>query len=134
MKNKTHIKSWSNFLKDVPTDALLSEIESRKSQKSISVNKLTDTIMKKIDTAIEMFGSYSFDDKGPYEVMDIKSIIKDLSAKSLKEMSDILSEVLDNYSNYDRALSVVNTIIGEFDYLPEDEFDDLLNSDDRFGY
>lgn len=128
-----NIKNWSKFLKDVPTDALLSEIESRKTKNS-SVSEPANEIMSKIDVAIENFGSYSFDDKGPWEVMNIKSIKKSLSEKSIKEIASILSEVLDNYSNYKRALSVVNCIICEFDNLPEDEFDELLDSDDRFEY
>jgi hypothetical protein len=44
------------------------------------------------------------------------------------------SKILDNYSNYERAFSVVGCIIGEFDSLPEDEFDELLDSDERFEY
>lgn len=129
-----NIKNWSEFLKDVPTDALLSEIETRKIKQSSSVSESAKDIMSKIDKAIEMFGSYSFDDKGPWEVMDINSIKKNLSTKSIKEIAAILSEILDNYSNYKRATSVVGCIIGEFDSLPEDEFDELLDSDDRFEY
>jgi hypothetical protein len=129
-----NIKNWSEFLKDVPTDALVSEIESRKSQKSGSVSKTAADIMKKIDEAIKMFGSYSFDDKGPDEVMDIDSITAKLKGKPVKEIGSILSEILDNYSDSKRALRFVECIIGEFDYLPEDEFTELLESDERFEY
>lgn len=130
----SNIKNWTEFLKDVPTDALLSEIETRKIKQSASVSESATDIMSQIDKAIEMFGSYSFDDKGPWEVMDINSIKKNLSTKSIKEIAAILSEILDNYSNYKRATSVVGCILGEFDSLPEDEFDELLDSDDRFEY
>ena len=130
----SNIKNWTEFLKDVPTDALLSEIETRKIKQSASVGESATDIMSQIDKAIEMFGSYSFDDKGPWEVMDINSIKKNLSTKSIKEIASILSQVLDNYSNYERASYVVNCILGEFDSLPEDEFDELLDSDDRFEY
>jgi hypothetical protein len=129
-----NIKNWSEFLKDVPTDALVSEIESRKSQKSGSVSKTAADIMKKIDEAIKRFGSYSFDDKGPDEVMDIDSITVKLKGKPIKEIASILSEILDNYSDSKRALRFVECIIGEFDYLPEDEFTELLESDERFEY
>ena len=130
----SNIKNWTEFLKDVPTDALLSEIETRKIKQSASVSESANEIMSQIDKAIEMFGSYSFDDKGPWEVMDINSIKKNLSTKSIKEIAAILSEILDNYSNYERATSVVGCILGEFDSLPEAEFDELLDSDDRFEY
>lgn len=129
-----NIKNWSEFLKDVPTDALVSEIESRKSQKYLSVSKTAAYIMEKIDDAIKRFGIYSFDDKGPDEVMDIDSIVRSLSGKSVKEIGSILSEILDNYSDSKRALRFVECIIREFDYLPEDEFTELLESDERFEY
>jgi hypothetical protein len=95
-----NIKNWSEFLKDVPTDALVSEIESRKSQKSGSVSKTAADIMKKIDEAIKMFGSYSFDDKGPDEVMDIDSITAKLKGKPVKEIGTILSVDVLEYSGY----------------------------------
>jgi hypothetical protein len=133
-----NIKNWSEFLKDVPTDALVSEIENRKEQKSGSYNpflsELATEIMKKIDEAIKRFGSYSFDDKGPDEVMDIDSVTAKLKGKPVKEIGSILSEILDNYSDSKRALRFVECIIGEFDYLPEDEFTELLESDERFEY
>jgi hypothetical protein len=129
-----NIKNWGEFLKDVPTDALLSEIEMRKIKQSSSVSESANDIMSQIDNSIERFGSYSFDDKGPWEVMDINSIKKNLSTKSIKEIGAILSEILDNYSNYERARSVVGCILGEFDSLPESEFDELLDLDDRFEY
>lgn len=129
-----NIKNWTEFLKDVPTAALLSEIESRKIKQSTSVSESANDIMSQIDKSIEMFGSYSFDDKGPWEVMNINSIKKSLSTKSIKEIASILSEILDSYSNYERAFSVVACILGEFDSLPEAEFDELLDSDDRFEY
>jgi hypothetical protein len=130
-----NIKNWSEFLKDVPTDALVSEIETRKSQKISSVSKTAADIMGKIDEAIKRFGIYSFDDKGPDEIMDIDFITRSLlSGKPVKEIGSILSEILDNYSDSKRALRFVECIIGEFDYLPEDEFTELLESDERFEY
>lgn len=129
-----NIKNWSEFLKDVPTDILLSEIENRKNKANENVSAEAVDIMNQIENAIKDFGSYSFDDKGPWEVMDIRSIKKRLSKKTVKEIADILSEVLDNYPDLERASRVVDSIIGEFDSLPEDKFIELLNYDDRFEY
>jgi hypothetical protein len=133
-----NIKNWSEFLKEVPTDVLLSEIENRKKSSYKNVSVEATNIMKQIDDAIKDFGEYSFDDKGPWEVMDIKSIKKKLtgfpSNKSIKEIASVLSEILDNYSDKVRGAEVVNCLIGEFDDLPEDEFDELLDSDERFEY
>ena len=136
------IKNWSELLKDVPTEALISEIEMRKSTSNGEANdnwfqttfKSAMIIMNETDKAIKKYGEYSFDDKGPWEVMNFDSIIKDLKEKSVTEIANILSEVLDNYRNYNRASSVVSCIISELDYLPEDEFEQLLGSDERFEY
>lgn len=128
------IKKWSEFLKDVPTEALISEIEMRNSNSQSNSSQSALYIMSEIDKAIKKFGEYSFDDKGPWEVMNFDSIVKDLKDKSMKEIGFILSEVLDHYSNKDRAMSTVSCIISELDYLPEDQFDELLNSDERFEY
>ncbi len=128
------IKNWSEFLKDVPTEALLSELKSRGNKKYDSVSDIANDIMKDIDKAIELFGSYSFDDKGPYEVMNLVPIVKKLKDKPISEIGSILSEVLDKYSDLSRSTEVVNCILGEFDTLPKDKFDELLRLDDRFEY
>jgi hypothetical protein len=127
-----NIKNWKEFLKDVPTEILLSEIENRKNKNTIS--DLASFIIDKLDYAIKQFGSYTFEDKGPDEVIDIPSIKNKLSNKPIKEIAKILSEVLDNYPNYGHASSLVNYIIGEFDNLSDEDFEELLDSDDRFEY
>lgn len=91
-------------------------------------------LIEKIDAAIKRFGTYSYDDKGPYEVMNMKEIMTGLQSKPVKEIGKILSEVLDAYPVYGRAHSFVCCVIGELDYLPEEEFDELLDSDERFEY
>jgi len=91
-------------------------------------------LIDKIDAAIKRFGTYSYDDKGPYEVMNMKEIMIGLQSKPTAEIGKILSEVLDSYPNYGRAHSFVCCVLGELDYLPEEEFDELLGLDDRFEY
>ena len=127
------IKNWGEFLKDVPTYALLSEIENRNNKKYDSVSDIAAFIMKDIDEAITMFGTYTFDDN-PYEVMDIDSIMKKLKDKPIKEIGSILSEVLDKYPNSERSTYAVNTIIDEFESLPDDKWYELLSLDDRFKH
>jgi hypothetical protein len=105
---------------------------SKKQPVNISLDAIE--IINKIDAAIQKFGTYSYDDKGPYEVMNIDEIINNLKTKPIKEIGKILSEVLDNYPDQRRASYFVNTIIGEFDYLPEEEFDELFDCDERFEY
>lgn len=128
------MKDWSEILKDVPTEALHAEIESRKSIKNESISPAAIDIMDRIDKAVEKFGSYTFDDKGAWEVMSISSIKKELAGKPAEEIASILSEVLDSYSNKHRASETVSCIISELDDMPEEEFDRLLGSDERFEY
>lgn len=131
---------WKEFLKDVPTSELENEIKQRKSTGEYfkvkrNINPISLSIIGKIDDALKQFGSYTFDDKGPYEVMDIGSIVYALKQKEVEEISTILSQILDNYENKKRSSSLVSTIIGELDEsIPDDDFEELLNSDNRFEY
>ncbi len=136
------IKNWREFLKDVPTDILLSELDSRREDdmNSIDIDPVAIEIMSAIDDALTSFGSYSFGDKGPHEVMDIYSLKRKLLGKSINEIGEILTQVLDNYGdvstvgNDEHASETVNSIIGEFDDLSEEDFTELLDYDNRFEY
>lgn len=134
------IKKWKEFLKDVPTEAMLAELDRRNKEKSSDISEEALNIMKEIDCALSEFGSYTFKDKGPDEVMYISNIKKRLEKKSIREIASILTEVLDNYNSvyanikYDHANSVVNCLIDEFNSLPEEEFEELLSYDSRFEY
>ena len=130
------IKNWEEFIKEIPTDVLVSELERRKEEgkNNIKASPIAHDIMEEIDDALIQFGHYTFSDKGPWEVMDIGTFAYKLKSMSAKEAGTILSQVLDNYKDYDRAISAVNAIIGEFDSMPNEWFDELLNSDERFEY
>jgi len=138
------IKNWREFLKDVPTDVLLSEVDSRKEEKknSIDADPIAIEIIEDIDYALVRFGKYQFSDKGPHEVMDIYSIKRKLETKPIIEIGKILTQVLDYYGyddvvsvgDYSHGSRVVNSLIGEFDSLSEEDFTELLNCDDRFEY
>jgi hypothetical protein len=132
----SNIKNWEEFIKDIPTDILVSELERRKEEgkNNIKASPIAHDIMKEIDDALIQFGQYTFDDKGPWEVMDIGTFVYKLKSMSVKEVATILSQVLDNYNDYNRASSAVNAIIGEFDSMPEEWFEELLDSDKRFEY
>lgn len=126
------IKNWKEFIKDIPTDVLESELKRRKEE--IDIDPIAKDIMLKTDEALDRFGKYSFEDKGPWEVMDITSLTNQLKDKTAKDVGSILSKVLDNYNNQNYAKSVVGCIIGQLDSMPEDWFDELLDSDERFEY
>jgi len=128
MKDK-NVKSFGEFNE---ADSKMNQKEFSSLAESISHEAIE--IINKLDKAIQKFGTYSYDDKGPYEVMNIDAIVKNLQGKPVKEIGKILSEVLDNYPVYGRASTLVNCIIGEFDYLPEEEFYELFDCDERFEY
>jgi hypothetical protein len=107
---------------------------ARSKKQPVSISSDALDLINKIDAAIKKFGTYSYDDKGPYEVMNINEIMIGLQVKPITEIGKILSEVLDNYPNYDRAHTFVGCVIGELDYLPEEEFDKLFDLDERFEY
>lgn len=134
------IKNWEDFIKDIPTEALLAELERRKDteKNNIKASPIAFDIMEEIDDALIQFGHYTFGDKGPYEVMSISTISHKLKSKTVKEVAEILTQVLDNYESYSsvgsyrHAEDVVNTLIGELDDM--EWFDELFQYDDRFEY
>jgi hypothetical protein len=129
-------------IQDISTDVLIAELERRKEEEinSIQASPLAFMIMDRLDDALKTFGSYTFGDKGPHEVMDIRSIKNQLKDFTIVEIGSILSQVLDNGETYCEIATeyevsyLVNCIIGEFDDLPEAEFDSLFDCDDRFEY
>jgi hypothetical protein len=134
-----NVKNWLEFLKDIPTKELSDELERRKVINSIdSLNPLTIKIMGEINSALRRFGKYSFEDKGPEEVMNVQPIATELKTKSLEEVAEILKEVLDNYDKFSKvgdkshAKSMVDCLIHSLDDM--DWFDDLFEFDERFEY
>lgn len=47
-----------------------------------------------IDKALKVFGEYNYYDKGPYEVMDMRKIMKRFNAMPATEVRDVLLEVM----------------------------------------
>lgn len=90
-------------------------------------NEVGDFIISKLDIAIKRFGSYSYHDKGASEVMNLLEIESILKVKSAVEISNILKYVLDNHND---ATLLVDELLSSLD--DRDDFDDILNSDERF--
>jgi hypothetical protein len=143
----SNIKNWKEFLKDIPTEVLMAEVESRKEEKISSITSNIDPIAKEImddiDYALTQFGEYTFGDKGPDEVMNISEITDKLRILPVNRIASILSSVLDNYNDVSKAMtktkyryakSTVDTIICDLDDMPEEDFDKLFELDNRFVY
>lgn len=135
-----NIKNWEEFIKDIPTDVLVAELERRndENKNNIKSDPIAFDIMEEIDDALIQFGHYTFSDKGPWEVMDISTLVHKLKSKPVSEIANILTQVLDNYDkiskvgDYNHASEAVNSIIGELDNM--EWFGDLVKYDDRFEY
>ena len=91
-------------------------------------NMTAENILEKLTEALTRFGTYSFDDKGPYEVMNITPITNYVKTLSKEDAATIIKEVIDaeGYSNRNKALA--DAIAGECDDMPEDWFDYVLEN------
>jgi hypothetical protein len=74
------------------------------------MHTLSTRIIKELGEALKMFGSYTFDDKGPQEVMGINELCEELRKLPAKEACDILVEVATCKKHKGRGLSVAMSI------------------------
>jgi hypothetical protein len=95
------------------------------------VKTLSTRIIKELGEALKMFGSYTFDDKGPDEVMDIGGLVEELKKLTSNEASEVLFEVARAKNHKGRGLQVAMYLV--LDLQDWDELftisgiDDLLN-------
>lgn len=61
---------------------------------------------KQIDEALEMFGRYSYYDKGPTEVMFMNEIVDELNSMPATKVRDLLKKVM-NHPHGERFVSAV---------------------------
>lgn len=87
-----------------------------------------ENILEKLAEALTRFGTYSFDDKGPYEVMNIAPIARFVKTLSKEDAAAIIKEVIEAEGFSDRNKELANTIAGECDDMPEDWFDYVLEN------
>jgi hypothetical protein len=81
-------------------------------------------ILSKLKEALEKFGTYSFDDKGPDEVMNTQSIINELKTLSSEQAGLILKEV--SLSKNERGKRLAECLVSGLDDMPEEWFENLL--------
>ena len=81
-------------------------------------------ILQELRDALEQFGTYSFDDKGAYEVMDLNSISSSLRKLPSDMVGKILKEVGEGGED-GRAESLRDQIYGEFQEMPDDWFEEV---------
>lgn len=108
MKN---IKNWKAFSEGIE-------------QKEIT----SKTILQELEDALSKFGAYSFDDKGPHEVMNITPITDYIKTLSKEEAAAILKEVVDAEGYSDRNKELASAIVGDCDEMPEEWFDYVIDN------
>jgi len=92
-------------------------------------NKITSKeIVEEIKEAISMFGSYTYGDKGPQEVMDIDSIVDRLKELPVEDIITVLTEVRQRSGDAEPFLTVVAYSLQEWD----DPRTDILFESDVF--
>lgn len=131
---KFTVEEFKNYLllQDSMGDILynLSEeniINSNVKKKEDGYNEYGQYLCDELDKAISKYGKYTYHDKGAHEIMFIGSYIKELNEKSITEVANILSYVLDNHNDpYD----LVTALIGDMDN--REDFDELFKLDERF--
>ena len=84
-------------------------------------------IQKQIKDAVKTFGSYSYVDKGPGEVMNMSSIVSPLKTMSPREVGAILVELLKTA----HGRIFVEYVVGDFDRMPAQWVEELLAFDKR---
>jgi hypothetical protein len=89
------------------------------------MNTIQERVIKELGKALKMFGTYSFDDKGPDEVMNIEQFVTELETMPVADAAVAILEIATmKYSN-GRTLRVAEYLVQR---LEENEkfFDELV--------
>jgi hypothetical protein len=89
------------------------------------MNKLTKECLTELDVALKRFGTYSFDDKGPYEVMDVESLARKLRVMPVAEATTVLLELAASPEHKGRGNSLASVLVGELE-----DWDELFEHPD----
>lgn len=93
------------------------------------ITDLGQKILNELDEAIEKFGIYSYQDKGASEIINLEPLEEELNSLSTQEVIDVLKYLLDNHQDSKR---LVEELISSLDQ--REDFDDILDGDERFEY
>lgn len=74
--------------------------------------------IRQIKEARKLFGTYTWDDKGPRDVMDMQKIMKEFNAMSATEVRDILADVM----KYKHGYLFCSVVLVDSQNRPDEEF------------
>ena len=94
---------------------------------------IQERVMKELGVALKQFGTYSFDDKGPNEVMDLNPFIDEFLKMPRKDAAEAIIEIASSKKYKGRGLTVAMHLVTEMQDCPElfeiAGIDDILNGD-----
>lgn len=80
-----------------------------------------------IKYALKMFGEYTYNDKGPHEVMDMGSFISKFKALPALETKKILLEVLELDQQFGEKF--VSAVLVDMQDVPDEYWEELMTSE-----
>lgn len=97
------------------------------------MSDLAKRILEELGIALKQFGTYSFDDKGPNEVMDTNAFVEELRALSPTDAAMVLLDVAVSKKFKGRGLQVAMSLVTDLqdwdDLFAFPGIDDILNGD-----
>jgi len=84
-----------------------------------------DSIVKDVREAIDMFGRYTFEDKGAGEVMDVAAIVRYVRGLDAEAARDLLVAVATQPVERDLCVRLVEAVMSDLQDVP-DEFWEVL--------
>ena len=79
------------------------------------MNELTKECLTELGLALKLFGTYSFDDKGPHEVMDIAALGEKFRAAPAEKAAEVLVELAASPEHDGRGNWLASTLVGEME-------------------
>jgi len=128
VERTSSIHTFSNDIKDI-FDKNKFNSDYKGLNEEFFFYEIGEKIISELDNAIKKFGSYSYHDKGASEIMELSKIVNDLNSMSTKEVVEVLKYILDNHND---SKILVDELISSLDN--REDFDDILEGDDRFDY
>lgn len=99
----------------------------------MSAQKFVDQALSDLGVALKSFGTYSFDDKGPNEVMDLTPLVQMLRKMTPEEAGKSLCELASSGKHKGRGLYLAETLtmmLQDWDALfNQPGIDDIFNGE-----
>ena len=74
-------------------------------------DQLVKHCLDEIGVALKRFGTYSYDDKGPHEVMDVDSLEEKMRSLSAQDAGDVILELAKSKKHDGRGEYLASTLL-----------------------